>query len=96
MSEWQPIETAPRDGTRVWLFCPWDRWVGSAAWRQNVYHNGEEAWSEDDGESAVLGHDPPTHWMPLPKPPVTSSPIETPNIDDEQDENWLGINDLRG
>jgi Protein of unknown function (DUF551) len=69
-SPWQPIETARKDGTRVLLFCPYGRtWIGVGAWEENLYHNGEKAWTTDDGESVVLAYDPPTHWMPLPEPP---------------------------
>lgn len=79
MSEWQPIETAPKDGEPVLLYKPNERMVGSyvtVGW-----------WSPDDGEGGGVWHDKtgclgyfsriaeakqgyPTHWMPLPQPPV--------------------------
>ena len=73
MSEWKPIETAPKDGTDVILL-----WKGSVefGW-YNVQRNpkfGE--WSFYFSGSAAYSasnRDPncpnPTHWMPLPDPP---------------------------
>ncbi len=66
MSEWQPIETAPRDGTRVLLYL--------------VYRNdclpplNTEGAHVDDygwhwmGKRANSAYRP-SHWMPLPKAP---------------------------
>ena len=66
MSEWKPIETAPRDGETILAFKPDERRSGD--WMTAVY------WSDDDylrGWVMVGGlhvaH--PTHWMPLPTPP---------------------------
>ena len=64
--EWQPIETAPKDGTRI-LIGVWDlgpdvtsaRWNG-AFWDMSIQDE------EFCGESDFAG---PTHWMPLPDPP---------------------------
>lgn len=58
-SQWQPIETAPRDGKRVLAYCaPYG--AGSAhfsdKWHLDFCVNREAA---------------PTHWMPLPPPPAT-------------------------
>mgnify|MGYP003442310506 CR=1 FL=1 len=73
--EWQPIETAPKDGTEVILF---------------TSHNGCEIvesfdavqigyWDEGNSTACIFFRLPswrckkigePTHWMPLPTPPV--------------------------
>lgn len=57
MSEWQPIETAPCDGSRLLLYAYWSV-VGS------YRHFSGPGWFDDDGNSLI-----PTHWMPLPDPP---------------------------
>jgi hypothetical protein len=67
---WQPIETAPKDGTPVDLWQPRiGRWT-NMRWD---YHNwmsgkpvGEKSWGggSRDGPDAE-----PTHWMPVPAPP---------------------------
>lgn len=67
--EWQPIETAPRDGTRIFVYCP----KLNEPKETIVAYSMEDTifpWREDDG--ALLQRDQPTHWMPLPNPP---SPI---------------------
>lgn len=59
MIDWQPLETAPKDGTRVLL---WIKPVNLAipyAW------NGRE-WMGDDYPLNMAWA---THWMPLPPPP---------------------------
>ena len=72
-AKWQPIETAPRDGTRVMLGNAAGVWV--ADWIP-VYRTGYRP--DDPWHSALLNHDhiresaryeAPTHWMPLPPPP---------------------------
>ena len=76
MSNWQPIESAPKDGTPV-LVCRCDYntrdefgWKGRApftAYFGNYHPNspGKGEWRDDSG------HKRPhiTHWMPLPDPP---------------------------
>lgn len=77
--DWQPIETAPKDGTSVLV----GRWFTKTAngyppkWLSDLGEYEQSAdsseygpgwdwrwWSNwDDGQ--------PTHWMPLPAPPVT-------------------------
>jgi hypothetical protein len=70
--EWQPIETAPMDGTRVlvrngseggYYTEPFD--IGVAEWSCCF---GKKQW----GSVACcdVSYYKPTHWMPLPKPPL--------------------------
>lgn len=58
MSAWQPIETAPKDGTYVLCGAP-----GSTA---TVYFWNGAAWDDGDFFSNETW---PTHWMPLPSAP---------------------------
>jgi hypothetical protein len=61
MSDWQPIETAPKDGTRV-LIAHTNVWMAVAwFWPCNMH------WTEDTASGMKLND--PTHWMPLPDPP---------------------------
>lgn len=69
---WQPIETAPKDGTTIDL---WDSYYGHRVTNaRRAYHyweNGkpirEKSWGRNDTDGPFVGN--PTHWMPLPKPP---------------------------
>jgi hypothetical protein len=68
MSEWQPIETAPT-GTTVLA------WFGRVGMGYNVLiKDTQNNWHEavDDGRSLKEGYEP-SHWMPLPPPPSTTS-----------------------
>jgi hypothetical protein len=69
---WQPIETAPKDGTTVLLFDPANEEIERGV-DVGFFHGGvfEWLWSRD----ACNGN--PTHWMPLPAPPQESSREET-------------------
>jgi hypothetical protein len=78
MTEWQPIEAAPKDGTYVLTWDPvcgcevlcWDPVV-------NQHELSELANNGIDAESAgwmKCGCGPATHWMPLPEPPVELPP----------------------
>lgn len=66
MSEWQPIDTAPKDGTPVLL------WPGAEIWAgQTTPAVGW--WAEYFGwicSSAGASGEVATHWMPLPTPPA--------------------------
>jgi hypothetical protein len=68
---WQPIETAPRDGTRVLVF--WAPSIIQISWHEVSYRviNGQE-WFRRVGwmvDGLTTGEIYPTHWMPLPDPP---------------------------
>lgn len=72
MSEWQPIETAPKDGTRVLLGRA--EWVEIGRWLANsrAYRGAPlGTWMDDADNGGPEGHDWPTHWMPLPPPPAS-------------------------
>lgn len=63
---WQPIETAPRDGTPVLVT------DGEVVLMREWLDGGTPdliGWHGEDG-FMVDSDDPPTHWMPLPAPPL--------------------------
>ena len=69
---WQPIETAPKNGTFIDL---WDDKymyrITDARWAYHYWENGkpigEKSWGPSDRDGPFCGK--PTHWMPLPKKP---------------------------
>jgi len=66
MSDWQPIETAPIDEMFIYFWRrDGKRTVGLA------YKARDGGWRDSEGNWNVRIH--PTHWMPLPKPPITSA-----------------------
>ena len=78
--EWKPIETAPRDGTRIIVYSTYSTesgvgggmdgpWVGEVFWQDGWYNEDKSGWmiancDEEYGCFVVA-----THWMPLPPPP---------------------------
>jgi hypothetical protein len=77
-ARWQPIETAPRDGTRV-LLCNQNRddyypvighFIDITEVRYDIPRKPRRYWLN---ECAVIGHwggdFEPTHWCPLPDAP---------------------------
>ena len=62
---WHPLETAPKDGTRVLLYYPADD--GEPAFG-DVMSCDESNEVGRDFEFMIGGVDP-THWQPLPDPP---------------------------
>lgn len=72
MSEWKPIETAPKDGTEILLleYLSEDDYgsVDRGCWGfvETSDYNGEKIYDW----LSNYGHiEEPTHWMPLPEPP---------------------------
>lgn len=57
-NEWQPIETAPKDETRVLLGRAGVHAMHTAFWRGGIWHCGGHSYFNN-----------PTHWMPLPEHP---------------------------
>lgn len=72
--EWQPIETAPKDGTLILTLVPGytaavSKWQESRGMFDFI---DEEDMPNDQAWIDYLESDPkyhPTHWMPLPEPP---------------------------
>jgi hypothetical protein len=75
MTEWQPIETAPKDGSDILLWCPnmiksdpagalvghWYKDSHNPRWHISNVCGWE--WECD------LNYEKATHWQPLPEPP---------------------------
>jgi hypothetical protein len=59
--DWQPIETAPRDGTRVLLTLKYDDEPIIGRTVARIWCTDEETW-----EGGWHKEIEPTHWMPLP------------------------------
>ncbi len=83
MGDWQTIDSAPKDGTPVLLLC--SKFAGEIAGVHNAldYLRAVEVGSFRDGKSDYPGNNWwclggdyyacwgwPTHWQPLPSPPV--------------------------
>lgn len=79
---WQPIETAPRDGTEIILAAVIDghvyeepatgRWEGHI-WEPSWQCNAVIEHQSDFGTNWHTFGPQPTHWMPLPPPPATAT-----------------------
>ena len=73
-TEWQPICTAPKDGTSILIF---ETHVGSAALTQ--VSRGivrVSRWRDDTIPSGWVGaENEPSHWLPLPVPPKFESSV---------------------
>ena len=59
MSEWQPIETAPKDGTTILAIGKLRMYL--IHWVKGFWLNSEYVYE--------VPNDRYTHWMPLPNPP---------------------------
>lgn len=63
---WRPIETAPKDGTRILVFADGH----PETMRYRADRSEAFPWMDDGGHSSWRA-DIPTHWMPLPPPANT-------------------------
>ena len=70
MTEWQPIDTAPKDGTVILI------WPAKSAFASSDdelisyvvrWSYLEQGWIEASGEEYAAFY--PSHWCPLPAPP---------------------------
>jgi hypothetical protein len=68
MSEWQPIETAPKDGKTILITNGY--WVDRGWFSKSVWlAPAKEGWVTEDERDCGQIHRDITHWMPLPEPP---------------------------
>jgi hypothetical protein len=97
MSEWQAIETAPRDGTEIiglfhrrydetsapTIYGPWTVAFDGKKWRSSWDGCEVIEYMSDFGTEYKEPDIEPTHWMPLPEPLITSrqEPQVTQNSD---------------
>lgn len=82
MSEWQSIETAPKNRTEVLASVPNWPFLGAKNIRNELLTFREGAWRDRMSHKYY-----PTHWMPLPPPPTAEQPaapqpnnMEEPNL----------------
>jgi hypothetical protein len=69
--EWQPIETAPKDGTLVLLLdIHGNHRIGGYELNCQNRKWGT-GWEGGDWDFKIDFDPQPTHWMPLPQPPQT-------------------------
>lgn len=70
MSEWQPIETAPKDGTWILGFLKrkvLEDQIQCYCW--NAHGSDDDLWVNASDTNDF--DEQPTHWMPIPAPPAT-------------------------
>jgi hypothetical protein len=84
---WQPIETAPRDGSRILAMIRWSWSDGTDGEAQDViyWHTGGKFWACGTPMNYVQGLDEgvePTHWRPLPAPSAIDAAMEKENGND--------------
>lgn len=74
---WQPISTAPKDGSYILVSNEHGAWIAHWAPVAVSGYRFDQPW-----RSVMLNHDhifaslrylPPTHWVPLPAPPEADS-----------------------
>lgn len=75
---WQPIESAPKDGTAIYVVVA-DALrpeAGVAHWFSDTWRGGQDIdWQGTESPHEHFGIYPsPTHWMPLPAAPGATSP----------------------
>ena len=68
-ADWRPIETAPKDGNRIWL-SGWQ--PDSASGTRGYWWLMVGAWHGDEWVLEMFGESPamePTYWQPIPERP---------------------------
>ena len=88
--EWQPISTAPKDGTSILIF---ERHVGTA--RLTELSRGivrVSRWRDDTIPSGWAGAEhAPSHWLPLPLPPDQPAKFEAAAVKETNGQSLASI-----
>lgn len=71
MTEWQPIETAPKDRVILLGYEPHWRLEGDRRVYEGRWNEEQSTWTSVNG---FLVHSGASHWMPLPAPPAALAP----------------------
>ena len=69
---WQPIETAPKDGTNILIYGNWTTDMKGAMNEEKeilIAHWVYDEWFVEGSEMYAPTVTNATHWMPLPEPP---------------------------
>lgn len=67
--QWQPIETAPKDGTRLLLWWGSEVHIGRCV-VAGMSRDGGDWWRSESHQVFKVAEGRPTHWMPLPAAPA--------------------------
>lgn len=71
MQDWQPMETAPKDSQPIIVYdATYALPVVPAEWDNDKESEGGQCWRAADAQFDRLR---PTHWMPLPDPPLAAA-----------------------
>ena len=76
MTEWQPIDTAPKDGTHILACALDDPDMSIVSWRRGSWIGRVDGFAAIESQSDFhtdYFYPFVTHWMPLPSPPITDS-----------------------
>jgi hypothetical protein len=72
-AQWKPIETAPKDSSRILIYCPKSNRPVQEVWWAIPYEGAVRGyWSTPIGPTGrgyTILETSPTHWMPLPPAP---------------------------
>lgn len=69
MSEWQPINTAPKTRSAILVWCEERRNTYIVTWMDGTF--GPEGWHHF-GDGGFV-YECPTHWMRIPSPPTSGA-----------------------
>lgn len=72
MGDWQPIETAPKDGTEILVCVSYNLGCEEDGYETKTWVDWAlEPYVWPQFRDRIDIPFPPTHWMPLPSPPTT-------------------------